>query len=410
MSNSTEDKLKQTQDELEKLVYKKYDELRQKVGINLKKGQHLLPPLYPKSASPDDNVFEKPIQRKSPVYMRRVKEPAETVKNFKIVVLDAMTLTDDHVNLNKLMLLGETTYYSFTKPEEVADRIKDANAVITNKVPMTAEAMKEAKGLVYIGVMATGYDMIDIDYCTAHSIAVTNVPNYSTAAVAQHTFALILNHFSKVAQYDNFVHNGGWQHTKLFAPCIYDTHELQNLSIGIIGFGEIGHEVAKIASAFNMLVYVYHPHPLSYKDKRHGYHRVNLNRLLCYSDIITIHCPLNDQTRNLINKKTLRKCHNDVFLINTARGAIVNSDDLYDALVNKRIGGAAIDVLDCEPMEKDCKLLKAPNLTITPHVAWGHIESRIRLMNTVYYNLYRFLTGSPTHIVNYLRYNKNEPK
>lgn len=323
-----------------------------------------------------------------------------SVRDFKIVILDAMTMTDKYVNLNKFSILGEVEYYSFTSTEQVAERIKNANAVITNKVRITAEAMQGAKQLVYIGVMATGYDNIDVEYAKNHNIVVTNVPRYSTFSVAQHTFALILNHFSKVAQYDNFVHNGGWQYTKLFSPCEYDTYELQKKSIGIVGFGSIGHEVAKIASAFNMTVYVYHPHPLSGQDKRKGYHRItNFTKFLNYSDIITIHCPLTEQTRNMFDSKAFSNCNPNLYLVNTARGGIVDNDALYDALVTKKISGAAIDVLDTEPMPKDCRLLKAPNLTVTPHVAWAHIESRRRLMNTLYYNLFRFITGHPVHVV-----------
>lgn len=339
------------------------------------------------------------------VWMQQVDSASITdksmVRPFIIVVLDTLSIADDRFNLNKLSILGDVKYYGYTSPEQVAERIKDANAVITNKVPVNAEAMSGAKNLYYIGVMATGYDNIDIEYAKNHKIVVTNVPKYSTYAVAQHTFALILDHYSKVAQYNNFVHNGGWQYTKRFSPSIYSTHEIQNKSIGIIGFGSIGHEVAKIAAAFNMQVLVYHPRPLSLSDKRKGYHRMtNFKKFLCYSDIVTIHCPLTDKTRHLFDSKTFDMCHSSMYLVNTSRGAIIDNDALYDALVNKKIAGAAIDVLDQEPMPHDCRLLKAPNLTITPHVAWAHTESKRRLINTVYYNLFMFITGRPAHVVN----------
>ncbi len=345
-----------------------------------------------------------PDRGKYAVVMKRVNASEavdkQLIKDFKIVILDAMTMTDSYVNLYKFTLLGNTVFHAFTEPHQVAERIKDANAVITNKVKITAEDMDNAPELVYIGVMATGYDVIDTEYASKSGITVTNVPDYSTDAVAQHTFSLILNHFSKVAQYNNFVQNGGWQRTKLFSPCVYETHELKNKSIGIIGFGKIGRQVAKIASAFNMTVYVCHPRPLTNSDKKKGYHRVSFSHLISYCDVITIHCPLTEDTKNMFNKDVFNRCNSNLYLINTARGAIVNSDDLYYALVNKKISGAALDVLEAEPMSADCKLLNLPNLTITPHVAWGHIESRRRLMNTLYYNLFKFITGHPVHVVN----------
>lgn len=314
----------------------------------------------------------------------------------KIVILDAQTITKGDVSLSTLSDFGEVVTYNLTKYEEIPERIKDADAVICNKTLLDENSLKDAKNLKYIGLFATGYNNIDIDYCSQHGITVCNAGSYSTNAVAQHTFALILEHFSNVGKYNNFCHDGGWQTAETFSPFVFPLNEISDKTIGIVGFGAIGQAVAKIALAFNMKVLAYNRSEKVFA----GVTFVSLDTLLKNSDIVTVHCPLNAQSNEMFNKATFDKMKDGAFFVNTARGGVMNELDLIDALTSGKLGGAGVDVLSTEPMSKDSKLPNTKNLLITPHIAWAPIETRERLIDIVYDNIDCFVKGTPKNVVN----------
>lgn len=313
----------------------------------------------------------------------------------KIVILDAQTITKGDISLDSLKGFGEVVTYNLTKFEEIPERIKDADAVICNKTLLNEESLKEAKKLKYIGLFATGYNNIDIDYCKDHDITVCNAGSYSTNAVAQHTFALILEHYSSVGKYNEFCHNGGWQTAETFSPFVFPLNEVADKTIGIVGFGAIGQAVAKIALAFNMKVLAYNRSPKSFQDVEF----TGLDTLLENSDIVTVHCPLNNESNEMFNRETFSKMKKGAFFVNTARGGVMNESDLINALNSGHLGGAGIDVLSIEPMSKDSKLPKTEKLIITPHIAWAPIETRERLIDIVYDNIDSFIKGNPKNVV-----------
>ncbi len=314
----------------------------------------------------------------------------------KIVILDAQTITKGDISLSSLSDFGEVVTYNLTKYEEINERIKDADAVICNKTVLDKNSLKDAKNLKYIGLFATGYNNIDIDYCSENSITVCNAGSYSTNAVAQHTFALILEHYSNIGRYSNFCHEGGWQTAETFSPFVFPLNEVADKTIGIVGFGAIGQAVAKIALAFNMRVLAFNR---SEKDFD-GVEFVDFDTLLKESDIVTVHCPLNAQSNEMFNKEAFDKMKKGAFFVNTARGGVMNEHDLIEALTSSQLGGAGIDVLSTEPMSKDSMLPGTENLIITPHIAWAPIETRERLIDIVYDNIRCFVNGTPKNVVN----------
>lgn len=314
----------------------------------------------------------------------------------KIVVLDAQTITKGDISLTPLSAFGEVVTYNLTKYEEIPQRIADADAVICNKTILDEGSLSGAKNLKYIGLFATGYNNIDIKYCSEHNITVCNAGSYSTNAVAQHTFAIILEFFSNVGKYNNFCHDGGWQTAETFSPFVFDLSELSDKTIGIVGFGAIGQAVAKIALAFNMKVLAYNRSKKDYD----GVHFVDLDTLLSNSDIVTVHCPLNDQSLEMFNKDTFAKMKKGAFFVNTARGGVMNEQDLIDALKNNTLAGAGVDVLSVEPMSKESLMPNTKNLIITPHIAWAPIETRKRLIDIVCKNIECFVNGNPINVVN----------
>lgn len=313
----------------------------------------------------------------------------------KIVILDAQTVTNGDVSLKPLEKYGEVVIYNLTSYEQIAQRIKDADAVICNKTVLNESNMKDAKKLRYIGLFATGYNNIDVDYCKRAGITVCNAGSYSTNAVAQHTFALILEHYSNVGKYSEFCHNGGWQTASTFSPFVFELNELCNKTIGIVGFGAIGQAVAKIAQAFSMNILAYNRSNKSCGNVRF----VDLDTLLKESDIVTVHCPLNEQSNGMFNKETFCKMKKGAFFVNTARGGVMVENDLIDVLESEHLSGAAIDVLSVEPMAKDSKLPHTKNLLITPHIAWAPIETRVRLIDIVCDNIECFVSGTPKNVV-----------
>lgn len=318
----------------------------------------------------------------------------------KIVILDSETVSrGGDVSLNGITSLGESTVYGYTPNEQVADKIGDADAVICNKCLITREVFESCPNLKYVGLFATGYNNVDLEAANSHGAAVCNVPAYSTNSVAQHTFALILNHFNKIREYADTVDNGDWVNYKLFTYFYIPTYELNGMTIGIIGYGDIGRRVAEIAEVFgmNVLTYTRSPEKVTGSAKA-----VSLDELLRSSDVVTMHCPLNEGTREMINKEALAKMKPTAYFVNTARGGVMNEQDLADALNNDVIAGAGIDVLTLEPMREDCPLRKAKNCTITPHIAWAPRQTRERLLKVVAENLRKWSEGNPQNVVNKL--------
>lgn len=313
----------------------------------------------------------------------------------KIVLTDAQTVVDGLVTAECLKEFGEVVSNGLLRYDEVAEAIADADMVICNKTQLNSETLRLAKNLKYIGLFATGYNNIDVEYCRANGITVCNAGSYSTSAVAQQTFALILEHYNKVAQYNGYVQDGRWKRSPTFSPFVYPLNELAGKTIGIVGLGTIGKEVAAIANAFHMNVIAYNRR----KREVEGVRQVDLDTLLRESDIVTVHCPLNADSEDLFNKETFAKMKRGALFVNTARGGVVVEQDLFDALQSGHLGGACIDVLRVEPMEEDCVLMKAKNCIITPHVAWAPLETRQRLMGIVADNIRNFLNGTPTNVV-----------
>ena len=314
----------------------------------------------------------------------------------KIVLTDAQTVVDGLVSADILNGFGEVVSYGLLAYDEVAEKIADADIVVCNKTLLNAETLRLAKNLKYIGLFATGYNNIDIDYCREKGIAVCNAGSYSTNAVAQHTFALILEHFNRISDYNKFVRDGLWKRSETFSPFVYPLSELAGKTLGIVGLGAIGQAVAKIANAFEMRVVAYTRTPKNVA----GVECTDFETLLSESDIVTVHCPLNDDSREMFNKNTFAKMKRGALFVNTARGGVMSEHDLYEALESGHLGGACIDTLSVEPMEEDCILMGAKNCIMTPHIAWAPVETRQRLMGIVAGNIRAFLNGSPVNVVN----------
>lgn len=313
----------------------------------------------------------------------------------KIVLTDSQTVFDSKVTAEPLKQFGEVKDHGLLKYDEIAEAVADADIVVCNKTLLNEDTLRYAKHLKYIGLFATGYNNIDIDYCSKHGITVCNAGSYSTNAVAQHTFALILEHFNNTANYNQYVQDGLWKRSKTFSPFVYPLSELAGKTIGIVGFGNIGRAVAKIANAFEMNVTAYNRS----KKTADSVEFVSLDRLIEQSDIITVHCPLNAESENMFNKDTFAKMKQGSLFVNTARGGVMSERDLYDALQSGHLGGACIDTLRVEPMEENCILMGAKNCIITPHIAWAPVETRRRLMRIVTENIRNYLDGRPTNVV-----------
>ncbi len=313
----------------------------------------------------------------------------------KIVLTDAQTVVDNLVNADPLRELGEVQEFGLLAYDDIAERIADADVVVVNKTLLDSHTLRLAKNLKYIGLFATGYNNIDIAYCREHGIAVCNAGSYSTNAVAQHTFALILEAYNKTAKYNQFVQDGLWKRSATFSPFVYPLNELAGKTIGIVGLGAIGTAVAKIALAFEMNVIAYTRTP----KEMEGVENVGFKVLLERSDIVTVHCPLNADSKEMFDRNAFAKMKPDALFVNTARGGVVSERDLYFALQNDLIGGAALDTLCVEPMEEDSILTNAKNCIITPHIAWAPVETRERLMGIVVDNIKNYFNGTPTNLV-----------
>ena len=314
----------------------------------------------------------------------------------KILIADCATLTQNNdLDITVFERYGDVVYNKNISRDELLATAHEYDMILCNKTIIDRAVIEKAKKLKFIGLFATGYNNIDITAAKEHGITVCNAGSYSTSAVAQQTFAYILNHYNAVNRYNDFVQNGGWQNSPTFSVLCFPTDELKDKTIGIIGYGSIGKRVAEIANAFEMRVLVYTRTPKDDTSVRF----VSLDELLKTSDIVTPHCPLNDESREMFNKDTFAKMRDGAFFINTARGGVVNESDLADALKSGKLSGAAIDVLNQEPMAKDCCLLGAPNLIITPHTAWAPLATRQRLLHIVEDNIKAFLNGTPKNVV-----------
>ena len=316
----------------------------------------------------------------------------------KIVILDAATLTiNNDIDFSIFDRFGEVKIYDFTKDEEIPERIKDADVILCNKSSMSEKNLSGAKNLKYIGLFATGYNNVDLEYTRKHGITVCNAGSYSTEAVAQHVFAFILHYYNTISRYDEFVKNKGWINTNKFSPFM-EMKELFGKTIGIIGYGSIGQKVAVIANAFGMNVLAYSRSALKEKIQSDEVTYAAVDEILGKSDIVTIHCPLNKDSEKMCNKEFFTKMKKDSLFINTSRGGVVNQEDLMWALNNNVIQYAALDVIEKEPMPEDCKLIETKNLVITPHAAWAPLETRERLIKIVSKNLQKWVAGTPINV------------
>lgn len=314
----------------------------------------------------------------------------------KIVILEAATVSKNDVSFEEIYRLGEVREYPLTPVDKIVEYVGDAEAVLCNKTPFTAEVLEACPNLKYIGLCATGYNNIDVAAATRLGITVCNAPAYSNAAVTQQVFSFILRYTNRTSAYNRFVHNGGWIRSETFSAFEYPITELAGKTLGIIGYGRIGRQVAKIAHAFDMNVIV--NTRTAKQDSSVKF--VGLKELLAKSDIITLHCPLTDETNGLIDLDALKLCKPSAIIINTSRGAVINEADLAYALDNDIIAGAGLDVLCEEPMSADNPLLNAKNCIITPHIAWAPIDTRKRLITIVADNLSAFINGKPINTVN----------
>lgn len=317
----------------------------------------------------------------------------------KIVVLDGYTLNPGDISWEGMEAFGEVTVYDRTAEDEIVSRIGDAEVVYTNKTPLTRETFDACPNIKFVGVLATGYNIVDIEAAKEKNIPVSNIPTYGTAAVSQYAIALLLELCHHIGEHSDCVKKGDWTNNPDWCFWNHPLVELAGKTMGIIGFGRIGQDTGKIAQALGMKVLAY--------DAYHNpdletetCHYADLDTLLAESDVISLHCPLFPSTEGIINKDTIAKMKTGVMIINDSRGPLIVEEDLRDALNSGKVAGAAVDVVSTEPIQMDNPLLQAKNMIITPHIAWAPKESRQRLMNIAVENLKCFVGGEPQNVVN----------
>ena len=325
----------------------------------------------------------------------------------KIVVLDGYTISRDDLNWADFLSLGELFYYPRTENADIISRIKDADAVLTSKCVIDKNVIDSCPELKFIGVLATGYNNIDVEYAKSKNLTVTNVPAYSTSSVVQFTFALLLEAVNAVGKHNDATKAGEWHKSEDFCFSVAPQISLAGKTIGIVGYGNIGKKVAGIAQAFSMNVLVCTPHPPSSNtlnsnidaignkqdNNISGIDFVDFDYLCNWSDIISLHCPLTESTKGLINRNSIAKMNDGTIIINTARGALINEFDLAVALKSGKIRVAALDVLETEPPKRDNLLFETDNCIITPHIAWMTDTSREKIIKITYLNLEAFAKG-----------------
>lgn len=311
-----------------------------------------------------------------------------------IVILDGYTTNPGDLPFTEFEKMGNLTVYDYTPDELAVERCRNADIIIGNKTNMPREFLEQIEAK-YIGLFSTGYNVVDIETASKLGITVTNVPAYSTNAVAQHTFALILELYNQVGLHSALVKQGEWSNPERFCFWNKPLFELSKKTLGIIGMGSIGQKTAQIATAFGMEVI------FANRSKKDGlpYKQVSLDELYENADIISLHCPLTPKTKGMINKEAIEKMKKEAIVINTSRGDTVNEQDLADALNSHRIQGAGVDVLSTEPPKKDNPLLTAENCIITPHIAWAPHETRARMLSVAVENVKNYLKGTPTNLV-----------
>lgn len=312
-----------------------------------------------------------------------------------IVILDGYTLNPGDLGWEGFEAFGDVTIYDRTEQQQILSRIGSADIVITNKTPLDAQTIAMAPNLKYIGVLATGYNVVDIEAARRRGVVVTNIPTYGTDAVAQFAFAMLLEIAHHVQHHSDAVKEGRWTNHQDFCFWDYPLIELAGKTMGIIGYGRIGQATARIARAFGMQVIAYDVSQQSGNSDVY----VDLDTLLGSSDVISLHCPLFESTRGIINKDSIARMKDGVILLNNSRGPLVVEQDLADALNSGKVYAAGLDVVSEEPIKADNPLLSAKNCLITPHISWAPKESRQRLMNIAVENLKAFLEGKPQHVV-----------
>ena len=310
----------------------------------------------------------------------------------KIIILDGGVANPGDLSWDDLAALGDLTVYDYTAPQDVIPRIGDASIILTNKTVISADVISACPNLRYIGVLATGYNVIDIAEAKKRGIIVANVPAYSTPTVAQLTMALLLEIALHVGHHSRVVHEGKWSACRDFAFWDYPLMELAGKTFGIVGYGSIGKAVAKLAQAFGMNVLAY---------SRHGAEEFHteLDELYAKADIVSLHCPLTAENTGMINKETIAKMKDGVIILNTARGGLINEADLREALLSGKVYAAASDVTCNEPINADSPLLGLDNMIITPHIAWAATEARQRLLSVAIDNVRQYLCGNPQNNV-----------
>lgn len=314
----------------------------------------------------------------------------------KIIILDGYAVNPGDLDWDWLKEYGEYTVFERTEKKDILSRCEGADIIITNKTPLEKDTLSKLNDVKFVDLLSTGYNIADIHYLRKRNIPVSNVPAYSTEAVAQLTFAYILEFSSRVAEHSDSTSNGDWQRSKDFHYKVAPLYELKDKTIGIIGFGAIGKQVAKIAEAFSMKVLVSTNHP---GENRENLTFCDIDTLLNQSDFVTLHCPLTDKTAKMANKDFFSKMKETAYFINTSRGGAVDEDALKEALQNGIISGAGLDVLTNEPPIDD-KITSLKNAIVTPHIAWAAKETRERLMNITKQNIKAFIEGKPINVVN----------
>ncbi len=314
----------------------------------------------------------------------------------KIVILDGYTENPGDLDWHGFEQLGETIVYDRTNSEDTISRIGDADIVITNKTVIDKNVLNSCHCIRYIGVLATGYNIVDVKTALEKRIIVTNIPTYGSDAVGQFAIALLLEICHHIGHHNKAVHDGRWSDNPDWCFWDYPLIELAGKNMGIIGFGRIGQVTGQIAHALGMNILAY-----DNKQSKHPYAKyVSLDELLCNSDVIALHCPLFPETKEIINKSNIAKMKKGVIIINNSRGPLINEEDLAEALNSGHVYAAGLDVVSSEPIKPDNPLLNAPNCIITPHISWAPKESRERLMNIAVNNLQAFLDGDPINVVN----------
>jgi glycerate dehydrogenase len=319
--------------------------------------------------------------------------------DMKIVVLDGYTENPGDLSWSGLQELGELTVYDRSPQELVASRIGDAQLIITNKTVISEAVMEQCTSIKYIGVLATGYNVIDIMAAKNRGIVVTNIPSYGTDAVSQYTIALLLELCHHVGAHSDSVKCGEWSNCMDFCYWNYPLIELAGKTMGIIGYGKIGRGTARIAGALGMNILAFEPSKIAQEHLSDLIRQVSLEVLLQSSDVISLHCPLFPETIGIINQNSISQMKDGVMIINTSRGPLIVEKDLREALITGKVSGAAVDVVSDEPISLENPLLDAPNIIITPHIAWAPREARQRLMDIAVNNLRAYILGSPTNIV-----------